>query len=203
MRLGVFGGSFDPVHRGHLLLADCCAVQAQLDEVWFIPTAHQPLKPSGPQASDEHRLAMLRLACSDHPNFVVSSLEIDRGGVSYTVDTLELLHAEHPEAQLYFLMGADSLADLPDWHRPDEICRIATPLVVHRAESPKPDFEVLRTLVDEQRLEAIRNQQVEMPPTPISSSQIRELIASGEPWQEFVPTQVGAYIDEQQLYRQR
>ena len=100
-------------------------------------------------------------------------------------------------------MGADSLADLPHWHRPEDICRLATPLVVHRAETPEPDFEVLRTLVDEQRLEAIRNQQVEMPPTPISSSQIRALIASGQPWQEFVPTQVADYIDEHLLYVER
>ena len=85
MRLGLFGGSFDPVHTGHLVLADSCAGQAALDEVWFVPAVRQPLKPSGPQASDADRLEMLRLALADRPRFEVSQLEIERGGMSYTV----------------------------------------------------------------------------------------------------------------------
>ncbi len=200
MRLGIFGGSFDPVHRGHLLLADCCATQARLDEVWFVPAAHQPLKPAGPVASNEHRVAMLRLACTEREDFCVSTLEIDRGGVSYTVDTLQAIAEQRPEGDLFLLMGADSLADLPRWHRPETICQLATPLVVHRAEAPAPDFQVLRELVDDERLETISQQLVEMPPTPISSSQIRRQIASGEQWQEAVPPKVADYIAEQQLY---
>lgn len=200
MRLGIFGGSFDPVHRGHLLLAECCAAQAKLDEVWFVPTAHQPLKPAGPVASDDERLAMLRLACEARPDYRISTIEIDRGGVSYTVDTLRAIRAEHVDAKLNFLMGADSLADLPHWHQPEEICQLATPLVVHRAETPEPDFDALGDLLDEQRLDEIRQQLVPMPPTPISSSQIRALIANGGGWQSLVPANVAEYISKNRLY---
>lgn len=200
MRLGIFGGSFDPVHLGHLLLAECCCKQAELDEVWFVPTAHQPLKPAGPQVSNLHRLAMLQHACTHQTKFKISTIELDRGGISYSVDTLEAIHARQPDAELFFLMGADSLADLPNWHRPDDICRLATPLVVHRAETDEPNFKALRPLVSAERLDRIRQHQVEMPPTPISSSQIRALIASGGAWQDFVPADVADYIRQHQLY---
>ena len=199
-RLGIFGGSFDPVHLGHLLLAECCAEQAKLDEVWFVPTAHQPLKPAGPQASNLDRLAMLQHACESQKTYKISTIELDRGGLSYSVDTLEAIQAKQPDAELFFLMGADSLADFPKWHRPDDICRLATPLVVHRAESAEPNFEALRPLVSADRLDQIRQQQIEMPPTPISSSQIRALIASGGNWQAFVPAEVADYIEKHQLY---
>ena len=200
MRLGIFGGSFDPVHRGHLLLADCCAVQAALDQIWFVPTAQQPLKPDGPTATDAHRLAMLQLACADQPKFEVSSLEIDRGGISYTVDTLKAIRAEQPDAELFFLLGADSLADFPVWHRPTDICRLATLLVVRRAGTQEPDFDVLRPLVSPQHLDQIRNQQIQMPPTPISSSAIRQQIATQGNWQDCVTPEVAHYIRQHALY---
>ncbi len=203
MRLGIFGGSFDPVHLGHLLLAECCCDQAALDEVWFVPTSHQPLKPAGPQVSNLHRLAMLQHACAARSEFKISTIELDRGGVSYSVDTLEAIHNQLPDAELFFLMGADSLTDLPNWHQPDEICRLATPLVVHRAETDEPNFNALRSLVSAERLNLIRQYQIEMPPTPISSSQIRHLVASGGDWQGFVSSSVANYIRQHQLYEDR
>src|SRR5687767_1841149 len=115
MRIGLFGGSFDPVHRGHLLLAECCWLQARLDQVEFVPTAQQPLKPRGPVAGEVDRAAMVRLAIANRPEFALSLIEIERGGVSYTVDTLRQLRNERPDAELFFLMGADSLADFPTW----------------------------------------------------------------------------------------
>lgn len=200
-RIGVFGGSFDPVHRGHLLLAECCWQQAGLDRVEFIPTAQQPLKPRGPVASEADRLAMLRLAIAERPEFGVSTIEIDRGGVSYTVETLRLLQQANPGAELFFLMGADSLADFPTWREPATICELATPLVVRRAGSPLPVFEALAPLVSTERLAAIRAQEVEMPATPISSSAIRRLIAERGEWQTLVPERVAEYIDHRGLYR--
>lgn len=200
MRLGLFGGSFDPVHRGHLVLANSCAEQAALDKVWFVPAAHQPLKPSGPQASDTDRLAMLRLALADQPRLEVSRLEIERGGMSYTVDTLAAVRAQHPEAELFFLMGADSLADLPHWHRPEKICKLATLLVVRRPEAPEPDFNVLRDLAAVDRLKRFRDHQVEMTETPISSSQIRQLIEGNGVWKNLLPPAVADYIREKHLY---
>lgn len=200
MRLGLFGGSFDPVHHGHLALAGACAEHAALDAVWFVPAARQPLKPQGPRVSDAERLEMLRLALSNRPRFEASALEIQRGGVSYTVDTLAEVRAQLPEAELFFLMGADSLAEFPTWLRLVEICELATPLVVRRAGSPEPDFDVLASVVSAERLEVIRRSQVEMPAVPVSSSQIRELIAIGGNWQEMVPENVADYITKNQLY---
>ena len=199
-RLGIFGGSFDPVHQGHLVLAESCRKQAALDQVWFIPAAHQPLKPQGPQATSTQRLVMLQLACAVHEAFRISDIELRRGGVSYTVDTLQAVHDEQTGAELFFLMGADSLADLPQWHLPADICQLATPLVVHREGSSEPDFEVLRNLVSPERLATIHASQVEMPETPISSSQIRAAVAKGDKWQELVPPAVAQYIEQQGLY---
>lgn len=200
-RIGIFGGSFDPVHRGHLLLAECCWQQAGLDRVEFIPTAQQPLKPRGPVASEADRLAMLRLAIADRPEYGVSTIEIDRGGVSYTVETLRALQQAQPGAELFFLMGADSLADFIHWREPATICELATPLVVRRAGSPLPAFEALAPLVSAERFAAIRAQEVEMPATPISSSGIRRLIAERGEWRSLVPERVAEYIEERGLYR--
>lgn len=201
MRIGLFGGSFDPVHRGHLLLAECCWRQARLDRVEFVPTAQQPLKPRGPVASEADRSAMLRLAIADRPEFALSLIEIERGGVSYTVETLRQLRDEQPDAELFFLMGADSLADFPTWREPAAICELATPVVVRRAGTPPPDFNGLAALVAAERLAEIRALEVEMPATLISSSNIRRLIAEGGAWQSLVPERVAEYIDERGLYR--
>ena len=201
MRLGIYGGSFDPVHLGHLTLAHCCAAQAKLDQVWFVPAARQPLKPGGARASELQRMEMLHLALEDHPGMKVSKIEIERGGVSYTVDTLRALLKQRPETTLYFLMGADSLAELPHWHQPEEICELALLLVVRRAGTPPPDFEVLNDLVPEERLNQIVDAQVEMPEIPISSSAIRALVASRGKWEAMLPVKVASYIEERGLYR--
>lgn len=201
MRLGIFGGSFDPVHHGHMTLASCCLEQASLDEVWFVPNARQPLKPTGPHAEDSDRIAMLKLACADETRFTISTLEIDRGGVSYTVDTLAAIRESNPEDELFFLMGADSLEDLPHWHRPEEICRLAQPLFVRRAGSPLPDFELLEEVMSAEGAEQVAKLQVEMPSMPISSSEIRQLIPTGGAWHSMVPEHVAEYIVERQLYQ--
>jgi len=200
MRIGVFGGTFDPVHLGHLRLAESCQQQARLDETWFVPAYRQPHKPEGPAASGADRAAMLRLATGGAPGQVVWTGEIERGGVSYTVDTLREIAEREPGAELFFLMGADSLADLPHWREAWAICELAVPLVVRRAGRPEPDFEALAGLVSPARLAEFRAAQVEMPETPISSSEIRRLIAEGVAWQKLVPEAVAAYIEERGLY---
>lgn len=187
MRLGIFGGSFDPVHNGHLRLAECCAQQAGLDSVWLVPTALQPLKPSGPVASDDARVAMLRLALEDRPELGLSLIEIERGGVSYTVETLRELKQTHPDAELFFLMGADTLADLPRWREPEEVLRLMTPLVVQR-----PGEAAIETTIPHTR--------VEMPRIDISSSDLRERIGRGESVTGLVPPAVEAYCLQSGLY---
>ncbi len=128
-------------------------------------------------------------------------MEIDRGGVSYTVDTLRQLRDERPEADLFFMMGADALHDLPTWYQPAEICRLATPLVVARAGEPTPDFEVLLEVCSPERMAEIRALQVTMPETPIASSTIRRMIASGEDASGMVPMAVLDYVLKAGLYR--
>ncbi len=149
----------------------------------------QPLKPHGPRASAEHRLAMLRLAIAGEPQVKVSALEIDRGGVSYTVDTLRTIRQQFPDAKLFFLMGADALHDLPNWREPTEILRLATPLVVRRPGEPPLDDPTLPTHVT-----------IEMPALDISSSEIRRRLAAGESIADLVPLAVVDYIQRHALY---
>src|SRR5438552_2607770 len=133
MRLGLLGGTFDPVHYGHLLLAESCRETCRLDAVWFLPAAHPPHKQHYPMTPARQRIEMLELAIGGNEAFAVSALEIERGGVSYTVDTLAALRAEEPQRELFFLMGADMFADLPHWREPRRVCELALPVVAHRA----------------------------------------------------------------------
>ena len=197
MRLGIFGGSFDPVHNAHLAIARACQQQAKLDEVWFTPTAIQPLKRQGPQASNEDRLEMLRLATQDEPSWRVCSIEIDRGGFSYTVDTLRQLHEQLPTAQLFFLIGADAVHDIAKWREPHEIFKLATPLVVHRANQTAPQLDQLGSLCKA----TTQPQAIEMPPMEISSSEIRSRIAAGEDIASQVPRKIAEFIASRALYR--
>lgn len=201
MRLGLFGGSFDPVHLGHLELARCARDQANLDTVWLVPTAVQPHKPRGPVASNEDRVAMLRASIEGQQSLEVSTTEIDRGGVSYTVDTIRQLRGEHPSAQWYLIMGADTLHDLPNWREPAAVLQLATPLVVHRSGEPDLDFGAIADLVDTKRLQSIADAQINMPPIDISSSNIRNRVASGESIDHLVPHSVAALIASCNLYR--
>lgn len=209
MRLGIFGGSFDPVHNGHLALAHACHEQAALDEVWFMPTAVQPLKRGGPHATDKQRREMLNAAiewamsepgrpcpCPDSP-WRVCTLEIERGGYSYTVDTLHQLHRELPTAKLFFMIGADAVRDVPKWREPSEIFRLATPLVVHRAGQPDPDFAALARLCTPDT----QPQLVEMPSIDVSSTDVRLCVAAGQSIAGLVPEPVADYIAEHNLYR--
>ena len=215
MRLGIYGGSFDPVHNAHLAVARACQQQARLDEIWFTPTALQPLKQHGPQASDAERIEMLRLAVEaeqsepgrpdsaelaevrPRPTFRVCTMEIDRGGLSYTVDTLRQLRQEIPDDDLFFLMGADALQDVPNWREPDIMFSLATPLVVRRAGQPEPDLSALAKLCAAE----LQPEFIELPAMEISSSDIRRRIAAGEPIDHLVPRSVSQYIDAHALYR--
>jgi nicotinate-nucleotide adenylyltransferase len=201
MRLGIFGGSFDPVHFGHLLLAECCREQGRLDQVWFMPAALSPHKREGSVASPSQRVDMLRLATGGHEAFLVSTLEIDRGGVSYTVDTLEAIHRDQPETELFLLMGADSLADLPTWREPGRICELASPMVARRAGAPDPDYAALAPLFSPDRLEAVRRHCVEMPTIDLRATDLRRRIETGQSIRYRTPRAVEKYIESQGLYK--
>lgn len=202
MRLGIFGGSFDPVHYGHLLLAESCREQCQLDQVWFMPAAVPPHKRQRVLAAANDRVQMLKLAILGHESFEVSTLEIDRGGVSYTYQTLETVVQQNDDAELFILMGCESLHDLPQWREAAQICRLATPAVVHRAGSPQPDFGVLAKLVDAARLDRFRSFQVDMPAIELSGTDIRQRVAAGNSIRFRTPRAVEKYIETHHLYRE-
>jgi nicotinate-nucleotide adenylyltransferase len=200
MRLGIYGGSFDPVHYGHLLLAELCREQLRLDQVWFIPAAVSPHKQDAPATDADHRSEMLRLAIGGNPAMQVSEIELLRGGVSYTYQTLQDIQDEDPSRELFFLMGADSLTDLPSWRKPDEICRLATLVVVERADSPPIDFDCLRDVADEPRREEFARHRVKMPRIELSSSEIRRRVADGKSIRYQTPAAVEKYIEAEKLY---
>ena len=202
MRLGIFGGSFDPVHYGHLLLAECCREQGRLDRVLFVPAASPPHKQDHRLSPAEARVQMLRLATGGHEAFEVSTVEIDRGGVSYTVDTLTALSEQQPEDALFFLLGSDSLHDLPHWREPGRICQLATPLVVQRPGEDAPDVSVLAPFLSPERLNEIREHRIDMPAMGISASDIRAQVAAGRSIRYRTPRAIEKYIQEQGLYRE-
>lgn len=202
MRVGILGGTFDPVHYGHLLLAETCREQCRLDHVLFLPAAIPPHKQTRHLTPVDKRLEMLRLAIAGHESFAVSELEIRRGGVTYTVDTLTMLREQQPRDELFFLMGGDSLRDLPTWREAARICELAVPVVVRRRDTPEPDFEVLAPLVSDARLREIRRHQVQMPLVEFSGTAIRQAVAAGQTIRYQTPRAVEKYIQTQRLYRE-
>ena len=190
----MLGGTFDPVHRGHLALARAAREELALDEVLFVP-AGQPWRKAGRiVAPAEHRLAMLRLALEGEQAFRVETLELERAGPSYTADTLETLRAARPDEELFLVLGEDALADLPNWVRPERILELATLAVARRANSQKAAADRLPGL--EERIVWLK-----MPLVPVSATEIRERVRRGLPVGELVPPAVGAYIRERGLYR--
>ncbi|MBC7351379.1 MAG: nicotinate-nucleotide adenylyltransferase [Thermogutta sp.] len=201
MRLGVFGGSFDPVHYGHLLLAECCREQLCLEKVLFIPAGQPPHKRQRPLTPAEHRVAMLELAIGGEPGFEICRYEIERREISYTVETLRFLKGQFPQAELFLLVGADMLNDLPNWREAAEICRLAIPVGVRRAGMPLPSLDGLRAMMEPSRFERVLQLQVDMPQIELSASEIRARVASGKSIRFRVPKAVEMYILHHGLYK--
>jgi nicotinate-nucleotide adenylyltransferase len=205
MRIGLYGGSFDPVHQGHLIVAECCREQARLDKVLFLPAAVPPHKQDRPLAEAAHRVEMLKLAIGGHPAFAVSTDEIDRGGVSYTVDTLARLEAAHPADELLLILGPDALADLPTWREPATILARAEIIAVERegvddisaiVATPK-----LAALLGPERAQRIVETRVTCPAIGIRASDLRAAIAAGRSIRYRTPRAVEQYIAAHGLYQ--
>lgn len=196
-RIGVLGGTFDPPHLGHLIITAEFQYALRLDLVLWVPAGVPPHKTNRLISADADRLAMVRLATADAPGFAVSTIDIDRGGVSYTADLLEMLRAERPGDDFFFLMGEDSLRDLPTWHDPNRICRAAELAVAQRPGVDVDLAALLESLPDcRDRLHFV------FPPAiGISSSELRRRVRDGEPIAYQVPAAVERYIDEHGLYR--
>ena len=192
MRIGVFGGTFDPPHVGHLLLASDAREALDLDRLIFVPAATQPFKAHTPPiASARDRLEMVRLAVADDANYTIDDTEIDRKGLSFTVDTLEQLSRKNPGAKLFLLLGEDTLAGIDGWRNPGRIRELATLAVMRRSGSEGPAVTAIAagvTTVSARRVD-------------VSSTEIRERLRAGKSIKGFVPESVERFIEARGLYR--
>jgi len=201
MRVGIFGGAFDPVHYGHLILAEQCREQAALEQVWFVPAARHPFKSDPAGTPFERRADMLRLAIAGNPSFQLNEIEKDRPGLSYTADTLEELRRLHPDAELHFLLGSDSLPDLPKWRSPERIVAAAALVVMERPGHPPMSADTLRAALHLPEDVPLRMTVVDAPLMDLASRDIRRRIAAGRSVRYMLPRAVEAYIEEKRLYR--
>ncbi len=189
MRIGVLGGSFDPPHIGHLIVASDASEALELDLLLIVPASTNPLKGiSAPGATHGQRLEMVRLAFGGDPRFEVSSMELERGGLSYMVDTLEALKSLHPGAELTLLLGMDSVRTMDRWKRPERIREIANLAVLSRGEDDDLGVPMGVTVVTTRRVD-------------VSASEIRARVAAGRTIRGFVAESVERYISAAELYR--
>lgn len=187
MRLGIFGGTFDPPHVGHLLAAVDAVEQLTLDRLVFVPTASQPLKLGVVRATATQRLAMVRLLVGDDARFEVDPIEIERSGLSYSVDTLAEYARREPDAERFFLVGADVVRTFDKWREPERVLKLATMVVLTRDDAP---------VALPVGVTPLRSRRVD-----VSSTEIRARVAARQSLHGFVPEPVAAYIAAQRLYR--
>ena len=198
MKTGLFGGTFDPIHNGHLIIAEDMRVKLELDRIIFIPARHPWLKSDQVISDGHHRVQMVKLAVASHPDFEVSEMEMTRPGPSYTVDTVEEMRAKFgPDEEIFFIAGADAVMDMPLWREPERVvslCRIAA---ARRPGARDIDPDALKPVIPQVSscISVIDVSQVD-----ISSTAIRERIKKGESISGMVPVEVERYIYENRLY---
>ncbi|WP_088102548.1 nicotinate-nucleotide adenylyltransferase [Halalkalibacter urbisdiaboli] len=187
-RIGLFGGTFDPPHLGHMLIAQEVLYELEMDEIWFVPVHVPPHKQRQSLTSGSDRIGMLHVATKDEPRFKVSTIEIDRDGKSYTVDTVKLLKEKYPEHRFFFLIGGDMIDYLPKWERIDELMTLVTFIGAKRPGAiSKSEYSKWIEYVDVVQVD-------------FSSTMIRERVRQGQPIRFMVPREVEAYIKERGLY---
>ncbi len=206
MRIGIFGGSFDPVHSGHLIVAECCREQASLDRVTFVPAAVPPHKQERVLAPAEQRIEMLTLATGGHDNFFVDRLEIDRGGVSYTFETVEKWRREKTSDDLLLILGLDALEDFPNWKNPERILQCSSLLAVERIGTDDLQRHFaggtkLRALLGSVRMDTIVETRVRVPMIGVRSSDLRKAVNRGESIRYQTSRAVETFIRCNRLYR--
>ncbi|NJK72518.1 MAG: nicotinate-nucleotide adenylyltransferase [Synechococcaceae cyanobacterium SM2_3_60] len=195
-RVGILGGSFNPVHLGHLVIAEQARQQANLDRVLWLPNGQPPHKQLAPGASSADRWQMVNLAIATTDQFSASDLEITRPGYSYAVDTLTHLRQTQPDIHWHWIIGADALKDLPQWHRASELAGLCDWIVAPRLDNLSTIMaNITQTL-------ALKSQTLEMPVLDLSSTLIREFVAQGRSIRYLVPETIATYIQTHQLYRQ-
>lgn len=192
MKIGLLGGSFDPIHVGHLVIAQDALEGAGLDRVVFVPAAVSPLKGRELTATPAQRLELVRRAIEGESRFGLDDLELRRGGTSFTIDTVRALAPQHPGAELCWIIGADQVGRLPEWKEINELARRVTFVLLARPGVPEVPAPAIAGL----QLRRVPGHEV-----AISSSELRERISRGLPWRAFVPLKVAEFIEAQSLYR--
>jgi nicotinate-nucleotide adenylyltransferase len=199
MNIGVLGGTFDPVHSGHLIIAEEARLRLKLSRVLFVPAGQQWLKTGSNITPAAHRVEMVKLAIAPDPHFEISTIDIDRPGPSYSVDTMAILQQQMgAEAEIFFLVGWDSLAELPQWKEADRLIQLCKLVAVTRPGFSRPDLKALEPSVPGVTRRVVW---LDIAPVDISSSDIREKVAQGLSIHGLVPEGVESYIKEHELYR--
>jgi len=201
MRIGIFGGTFDPIHQGHLIIAEQCREQARLDEVWFMPSARPPHKARPDLTAFEKRTDMIQLAIAGNSQFRVCEIEKERAGPSYTADTLAELREQRPEVDWHLILGSDCLPDLASWHEPLRVIAQAKLVVVARPGWPVWTAEQLRNSLRLREEQEMHLQVVAVPLIEIASRDLRRRVAEGRSVRYMVPAAVTAYIADKKLYK--
>jgi nicotinate-nucleotide adenylyltransferase len=196
VRLGILGGTFNPPHLGHLVAAQEAYLQLRLDRVMLIPARTPPHKPVEDEPGAEHRFELCRLAVDGDERFAVSDLEMARSGPSFTVDTLDQLHSQAPDSELFLIVGGDVAAGLPRWREPERVLSLATLIVAKRRGTARSSIDAaLHGLRGGDRTEFF-----EMPRIGISSTMVRTRVRARQPIRYLVPDTVARYIEEHRLY---
>ena len=199
MRVGIYGGTFSPVHNGHVAAAKAFMEQMWLDILYVIPTGVTPHKEMKGDATSRHRLEMCRLAFSEVEGVIVSDLEMKREGKSYTVDTLRELY--DPSGRLFFLMGTDMLLTLGQWRQPEEIFRLCYPVYIRREADAALDDRIVEKITAYHQRYGKMVPRIVAPAIELSSSDVRAAVAEGRSIDGMVPPAVARYIEDHQLYR--
>lgn len=198
-KIGIMGGTFNPIHTGHLLLAQAAMEEAGLDRICFLPSGISYLKKEDDVLSAGHRLRMTELAISDNPHFTVSDMEVKRSGNTYTCDTLRQLHEEQPENSFYFILGADCLFSMENWYHPEEIFSSCTILAAMRENLQLSDLEEKADWLRKRFKAEISL--LHLPRIDISSTDIRERVKNGKSIRYMVPEAVREYILQNELFK--
>lgn len=201
MKLILFGGSFDPIHKGHLDVARYSFEKIGVDKLFFIPAKRSPHKKDFPSVSDEHRATMIRLAIGKTEQFEISDLELKRSAPSYTIDTVfEFKEDYGNSAEIFWLIGADAIKSLDRWHRVTDLVDACNVCVMYRSGFKRPDFTEFREHLGQNRVEKLDKFVISTPLIDISSTDIRRNIARGLDVSAFLPSAVLGYIEQHKLY---
>ena len=197
-KIGIMGGTFNPIHNAHLVLAEEAFDQFQLDQVLFMPTKNPPHKRREDLASDEDRKNMILHAIKSNPNFKLSTLEMDREGITYTAETLEILHQLNKDTQYYFILGGDSLMQITSWMKPEEIFKRATIIAAHR--DGYSEIEIASRCKELEENYHAKILRLDIPTLEISSKFIRKRLEDRKSIRYYVPETVFSYIKDHELY---